>query len=358
MFRSARLKLAGWYLLIIMLISLLFSVVIYQGIGSELEAGYRRVELRLRAEELGIKLPPHIPRQLEELRPEFKNMTPRAALLDDLNAARQRVILFLLLANGAILIISGGAGYFLAGKTLEPIEEALEEQKRFVADASHELRTPLTALKVSTEVTLREKKLSTKEARKALESNLEDVNNLQILAENLLSLAQYEKGNNDYIFGQVNLAEVIEKAHKKIQPLAKKKNIAVKIGAVDVAFEANEESLGKMILIFLDNAVKYTPEKGEVVVTAHQDGKHVFIEVKDSGIGINQKDIHHIFDRFYRVDQSRSKTRVPGFGLGLSLAKKIVDLHKGAVDMSSVPGQGTTFTVKLPLIPHKRTLLT
>ena len=349
MFRSARLKLTGWYLLIIMLISLLFSVVICKGISSELEVGYRRAELRLRAEELGIKLPRHIPRHLEELRPEFKNMTPRAALLADLQATRRRVILFLLLTNGMILVISGGAAYFLAGKTLEPIEEALEEQKRFVADASHELRTPLTALKASTEVALRDKKLSTKEARKALESNLEDVNSLQILADNLLSLAQYEKGNSDFVFGQVNLAEVIEKAHKKIHPLVKKKNIAVRIGAVDVAFGANEESLGKIMLIFLDNAVKYTPRKGEVVVTAHQDSKHVFIEIRDSGMGINQEDIRHIFDRFYRVDQSRSKTRVLGFGLGLSMAKKIVDLHKGSVDVSSAPGQGTTFTVKLPL---------
>lgn len=349
MFRSARLKLTGWYLLIIMFISLLFTGLIYQGIRSELETSYRQAELRLRAQELGIRLPPRIPPHFERMRPEFQDITPRPALLADLQAIKQRVIFFLLLINGMILVVSGGAGYFLAGKTLEPIEEAMEEQKRFVADASHELRTPLTALKVSTEVALRDKELSTKEARKALKSNLEDVDSLQALTDNLLSLAQYEKGDNDFVFEQVNLAEIIENAHKKILPLAKKKYITIEIGAVGAIIEADKTSLEKMMLIFLDNAVKYTPKKGQAIVTANQDNKHVFIQIKDTGTGIDQKDIHHIFDRFYRVDQSRSKSKIPGFGLGLSMAKKIIDLHKGSIDVSSILDQGTTFTIRLPL---------
>jgi two-component system sensor histidine kinase CiaH len=335
MFRLARLKLTAWYLLIIMLICILFSLVIYRGVTFELERRFGEIERQLQMG--GIRGFPHM---LQPGPPLFQ---------EDLAIAKGRVLLMLIYANGVILVLSGIAGYFLAGKTLQPIEHALEEQKRFVADASHELRTPLTALKASTEVALRDKKLSKKEAKQALESNLEDIDSLQILADNLLSLAQYEKGNHDFVFEQVNLGEVIANGYKKLEPLASKKDISVKINASKIILEANRESLEKMMLIFLDNAVKYTPDKGKVSVILRHDNRHAFIEFRDSGIGIDQKDINQIFNRFYRVDQSRSKTKVAGFGLGLSMAKKIVDLHNGNIEVSSTAGQGTVFTVKLPL---------
>lgn len=327
MFRSARVKLTGWYLLIIMLISMVFSVMIYTSTTRELERGFIRAEMRFRGRETDL----------------------RFSFTEDLEAAKKRVALNLLMINGAILTISAVAGYLLAGKTLTPIELALEEQKRFVADASHELRTPLTALKTSIEVALRKKRLVDKDARAIMESSLEDIDGLESLANNLLSLTQYQQGNSTFVFQQTDINEVVENAHKKISPLAKKKNIKINLRISGQVLEANSQSLEEMMLIFLDNAVKYTPKGGKVVVTTKLDRKNLIIKIKDTGIGISKENISHIFNRFYRVDQSRSKENVPGFGLGLSLAKRIIDLHKGSVEVESKVGKGTTFIVKLPL---------
>jgi len=117
----------------------------------------------------------------------------------------------------------------------------------------------------------------------------------------------------------------------------------------DVIVEADKSSLQKMVVILLDNAIKYTPEKGKVMLSTNQDKRQVLLSVEDTGIGIAKEDLPHVFDRFYRMDQSRSKTNVPGFGLGLSIVKRIVDLHKGSIGVSSAPEKGSTFTVRLPL---------
>jgi len=132
-------------------------------------------------------------------------------------------------------------------------------------------------------------------------------------------------------------------------PLAKEKNIEIKAKVKKQNIQANRESLEEMMLIFLDNAVKYSFPKGKVMVKTKIDKKHLILEIKDMGIGIAKKDIPQIFDRFYRVDQSRSKENIPGYGLGLSLAKRIIEIHKGSVAVSSALGKGTAFTIKLPL---------
>lgn len=339
MFRSIRIKLTIWYLFIIMLISMIFSLVIYTIITRELERGFRRVEMHFRTGEMGVFLPRQF-LQREEINPQ---------LIEDLKLAKKRVALNLLIVNGMILGISSVAGYFLAGKTLKPIEIAMEDQKRFVADASHELRTPLTSLKTSIEVALREKKITIKEAKTILTSSLEDIASLESLTNNLLSLTRYQQINGNIIFQTTDISEVIQNAYKKILPLAKKKNIAIKLKIADQKLVANKQSLEEMIVIFLDNAVKYTPKKGKVFLRLNLDKKELIIEVKDTGIGISQNDIPHIFDRFYRVDQSRSKENVPGFGLGLSLAKKIIEMHKGSMAVASELTKGTTFTIKLPI---------
>lgn len=333
MFRSARVKLTVYYLLIIMFISGLFSFAIYRVVTSELETRFSTIERRIEFEQRGFGLPP----------------AQRAFLAGHLEGAKRRVLAILLLANGVILVFSGVAGYFLAGKTLRPIEEALEEQKRFVADASHELRTPLTSLKTSIEVALRDKKMTTKEAKETLQSSLEEADNLGILASDLLDLTRYQKASTDLTFKQVDAGRLLEDVSKKVQPLAKDKDINLEVNSAKAILKADETSLNKVITILLDNAIKYTPKKGKVTATAKVDRRHFFLEVKDTGIGIRQSDIPHIFDRFYRVDQSRSKMEVPGFGLGLSMAKEIVDLHKGSIEVASAFGKGSTFTVKLPL---------
>jgi len=348
MFKSARLKLTGWYLLIIMMISVFFSAVIYLGTVRELGRGFRRAELRLKAEELGIPLPGRFSDRPEDLPARLREISPRFLFVEDLKTVKERLALNLLMLNGAILLISAGAAYLLAGKTLAPIEEALEEQKKFVADASHELRTPLTALKTSMEVALRDKKLSSPEAKKVIKSNLEDIDGLQSLSNNLLNLANLQNNGQNFVLENVNFAQVVENACRKILPLAKEKNMKIKVKVKKQNIQANREGLEEMMLIFLDNAVKYTPRSGKVSVFTKSDKKNFFIEIKDTGIGIPKKDLPHIFDRFYRADQSRSKNNVQGFGLGLSLAKRIIGIHRGSVEVASTLGKGTTFTVKFP----------
>ena len=341
MFHSARIKLTGWYLLIIMLISVVFSAGIYSVVSRELERGFRRVEMRFRAEELGF--PPADQSSKRQKKATY------FSLVEDLKAAKKRVTLRLLIVNGIILGVSAAAGYFLAGKTLRPIEKAMNEQKRFIADASHELRTPLTALKTSMEVALRDKKMSVSQAKKLIKSNLDDIDGMQSLADKLLSLANYESNGGSLNFEKISLSETIKSAYRKILPLAKKKGIDVKLRLQECIIEADKTSLEEMMLIFLDNAVKYTPKGGKVAIFTRADKKYAFIKIKDTGIGISKQDIPHIFERFYRADQSRSKNSAQGFGLGLSLAKKIIEIHKGLVKVSSEIGKGTSFTVKLPL---------
>jgi signal transduction histidine kinase len=349
MFQEARLKLTAWYLLIIMLVSTAFSLVIYVGISRELERGFRRAELRLRAKEFDITLPLHFSDLPEDLPPRLREATPRFILIEDLEAAKKRLVWHLLAVNGFIMGVSAMAGYFLAGKTLQPIEEALEEQKRFVADASHELRTPLTALRTSLEVALRDKKLSLSSAKEVIKSNLEDVDGLQGLAHKLLALANLQSNGQSLGFQKIDMAGLAKEAYRKILPLAAAKKIELKTKLAKQTVLGDKESLEEMLLIFLDNAVKYTPKGGKIRLATKTQDKNLVITIKDTGIGIAKKDLPHIFNRFYRADQSRSKQKADGFGLGLSLAKKIIELHHGSVTVASRPGKGTTFTVKLPL---------
>ncbi len=348
-FQSARLKLTGWYLLIIMVISILFSIVIYVRVLGELERGFHMAELRLRAEELNIPLPRRFSARLEDLPFELREKPARVLFIEDLQTAKERLVLSLLILNGGILGISTLAGYFLAGKTLRPIEGVMEEQKRFVADASHEFRTPLTTLKTSMEVALRDKKLSLLKAKKIIKSNLEDIDGLQSLSNSLLNLANLQNNGKNLIFENIEMSRVVKNAYRKVLPLAKKKNIEIKIRAKKQNIQANKEILEEMILIFLDNAIKYTPKKGKITMTTRIDKKQLILQIKDNGIGIPKKDIPFIFERLYRVDQSRSKENITGYGLGLSLAKRIIEIHNGSIKVSSILDKGTTFTIKLPL---------
>jgi len=335
-FRAARIKLTFWYLLIIMSISLVFSGIIYRITTKELEIGFKGIQQRFwEDEEFGPFL--RLPRRMERLKPLFAK---------DLEQAKRRIIWRLVAINGMIFVFSATAGWFLAGKTLKPIQQALEEQKRFVADASHELRTPLAALKTSNEVALKDKKLSLGEAKKLIKSNLEEIENLETLTNNLLTLASLEENGRKLSFQKVDIKKIIDSTYQKILPLTLEKKIKIKIESSGGKIFGDEESLEKMILIFLDNAVKYTPKGGKVWLKTWQEKGKLVLEIKDTGIGISEADLPHIFERFYRADKARAKG---GFGLGLALAKRIIELHHGSVKVVSKVGKGTTFTVRLPL---------
>jgi len=330
-----------WYLAIIMFISILFSLVIYSGIDSELLRFERLHSLRIEKEQEGDSILPPLPRRLAKIDPEMIKET------------RNRLSFVLIIINLGILVISGGAAYFLAGRTLVPIKEMVEEQDRFITDASHELRTPLTSLRSEIEVNLRDKNLSLKGAKELLISNLEEVVNIQSLTDSLMELAQYQKKNGSYPFEELSLLKIIKKAQDKISAFAKTEHISLRNEARDFVFEGNKHSLTELIVILLDNAVKYSPKNTKVTIISGKNDHTITVSIKDEGMGINQKDLPFVFKRFYRADKARSKDKATGYGLGLAIAKKIVEVHNGKISVESKLNQGTVFHIQLPIRQHK-----
>lgn len=329
MFQSARLKLTAWYLLIIMLISIAFSVAIYQVLVTE----FARVE-RVQRLRRTLRIPSESRRPVID--PEV------------LKESENRLRATLILINLAILGVAGVAGYFLAGRTLRPIRDMVDEQSRFITDASHELRTPLTSLKSEIEVNLRDKNLKLEDAKKLLQSNLEEVNNLQYLSDNLIKLTQYQKTADRHVFEKVSLKEVLNEAQKKIANLARIKNIIIKDNTRNFILKADKQSLIEVFVIVLDNAIKYSPKGRQVALSSKKVDRSVEISVSDQGIGISREDLPHLFDRFYRVDKSRTKVDVSGYGLGLSIAKQIIEKHGGLIQVKSEIDKGSIFSIRLP----------
>ena len=288
MFRSARIKLTSWYLLIIMFISISFSATIYKVLTSELDRVERMQRLRVER------------RLLELFPPDLDNSQFHPPILDPelMNEAKNRLKITLGVINLTILGASAVAGYFLAGRTLKPIHVMLEEQKRFVADASHELRTPLTSLKTETEVALRNKKLDSTSVKKLLTSNLEEIDKLKSLTDYFLELDNYKNSNAKFTFETFNLAEIIEKACSKLQSLAKEKNIEVARNLKNVSIEANKISIAELITILLDNAIKYSHQESKINISTKIKRNKVWITVEDLGIGIKASDIPFIFAVF------------------------------------------------------------
>ena len=349
MFQSARLKLTAWYLLIIMIISLSFSVVIYRMVSREFVrfAAMQRARLENKIRDAFILQPGVVIPNIAAIE------ASEADLVKELQA---RLFFLLIIVNSGILVISGGISYALAGKALKPIKEMVDEQNRFISDASHEFRTPLTSLKTAFEVFLRDKKHTLSYAKTVIAESLEEVNQLQSLSDSLLQLAQYQKPTNILTFKKVSLKKIVQQATRKVKPLAEEKHIVIDNKITEVEFEAHEETVVNLLVILLDNAIKYSEKNKTITIGSKVTTRHVLIALQDQGIGIAKQDVHHIFDRFFRADTSRSKSPANGYGLGLSIAKKIVNAHHGSIDVKSVPQQGTTFSIVLPRRQIRRSI--
>jgi signal transduction histidine kinase len=325
-----------------MAISISFSAFIYFGATREFDRVLRVQRYRIEHPDIRSRIFQIVPwdQDIIELPPPSDPQV--------IESARIRVLEGLSVINLIILFFSTLSGYFLAGRTLRPIKNMIDEQNRFIADASHELNTPLTSLKTSIEVNLRDKDFNLSKAKDVLASNLEDVNNLQFLSTELIQLTQYQNKNSIFQFEKFYLSDVAQEAVAKVKSLAKKKNILISLHVPKIQIVGEKRSMTELFTILLDNAIKYSPNKKTVVVDAKKIDSKAKIFVKDNGVGIEKKDLPHIFDRFYRVDKSRTKQKVVGYGLGLSIAKRIVGLHKGTIEVESVIGKGTTFILVFP----------
>lgn len=343
MFHAARLKLTAWYLIIIMLISISFSVVVYQILTLELD----RVEhlQQIRQRQMGkVMLFNQDSNSFTVIKPTEDFLLEHSVIEE----TKHRLIFRLIAINLGILALSGVAGYFLAGRTLRPIQEMVDEQNRFITDASHELRTPLTALRTELEVSLRNKSITPQDAQKLLKSNLEEVITLQSLSDNLMTLTKQKI--NHVAHKKISLLDIIERSLKKIIPLARKKEIHINNRIDDVLISGDTQSLSQLFVILLDNAIKYSEPGKNIIITSKKSKKHVTIKVIDEGIGIDKNDVPYIFDRFYRADASRSKAEVSGYGLGLAIAKEIVVSHHGSIEVASKVNKGATFIITFPLV--------
>jgi len=327
MFQSARLKLTAWYLLIIMLVSAAFSLIIYEVLMSEV----RRFDLAQRS------------------RYGYRISTSFPASQELVAETSRRIIFMLAWINGGILFLSGWLGYILAGRTLEPIQEMVTEQNRFIGDASHELRTPLTSLKTAFEVYLRQPHPTLEESKSLVGESLEDVNKLQTLSDSLLRLAQYKKPLNHSQMEKLSLSKVVSDAVRRLQPQADAKKIDFDLTLSDVVLTASKSGLTELFTILIDNAIKYSAESSKIHIKVKKVTPHAVVSIADQGIGISPQDLPHIFDRFYRADSARSKSGVGGYGLGLSIARQIVTAHSGSIHAKSTPNKGTTFTLRFPL---------
>ncbi len=335
MFHSARITLTAWYLLIIMTISIIFSTAFYYVATSEIERIINRLEYRRVFPDLD--MPFRVPRSL----------ISNTYNLEELEHAKQQLLTTLVIINGAILFIAGGGGYFLAGRTLKPIEEMVEEQRQFITDSSHEIRTPIATLRAEMESNLMEKHISDKKARTLIKSNLEELDTLQNLANDLLKIAQLHGIQKVFPTEIFTLHELFKLVNKKTQLLAKQKHIDLVYSIKNASIQGNKKNLTELFVIFIDNAIKYSPEHTTITVSTYTKKDQAIVTIKDQGIGIHKEDLPFIFNRFYRADKSRSQAE--GYGLGLSIAKKIVELHNGSITVRNNIKTGTIFIVTLPL---------
>jgi heavy metal sensor kinase len=316
-----------------------------------------------------------------------------AAPMDDFYDAMDRFKWMVLLLSPLVVILASAGGYWLSWRALSPVDQitraaqdincanlakrldvpqSRDELQRlsetlnkmlgrlessfnritqFTADASHELRTPLALMRTTTEVSLRTSQ-TVAEYREAQLEVLSELEKTTSLVEKLMLLARADSGAETLQRAPVNLAECLRDACKDGKILTETKQlkfVAEDIGALKLFIEGDPHALHRLFLILIDNAGKYTPPAGSVTVTLTRSNGFAITEFRDTGIGINADDLPHIFDRFYRADKARSR-EFGGVGLGLSIARWVVDAHRGSIEVQSTPGAGSVFRVRFPLL--------
>ena len=324
--------------------------------------------------------------------------TPTEAFDQSLDQFR----LTLKLASPLLIVLASLGGYWLSRRALEPVDEIIQTARgiggqnlssrlpvplprdelrrltetlnemlgriesnmrrvtQFTADASHELRTPLALLRTTAEVALRRPRRE-EDYREVLESIVAASGEMTLLLEDLLQMARADAGAEALKFHRVDLIGCLRRVQEQGAILAETKEIHVAgdFEEESVWIDADAAAIERVFLIFIDNAVKYTHPGGRISLRYQKSHDTALVEIRDSGIGVSDKDLPHIFERFYRADPARSREQA-GVGLGLSIANWIVEKHGGAIRVESVPGMGSVFQVHLPFAlknPASQTLV-
>ncbi len=330
MFKSARVQLTFFYLIAIVFVSSLttFGIRIVAQNAFEHKNQDTRGEIsQLIREQVGIPL--------------FISPVQKIQQEQDADAQKQ-LLEWTIYFNILAIIIGVPISYWFAGRTLRPIEDAHKLQVKFASDASHELNTPLSVMRTENEVFLRQKSFTEAEARNQIVSNLEEVQRLELLTNNLLALSDTNQGGKIKL-SSIKSTDVINHAISQFSKVYSESN-RIETSIDDHKIFGNLESLSQIIVIFLDNAVKYSPKKSKISLTGKQH-KNIFIfSVSDHGPGVARMDMPLIFERLYRSDMSRSN-KIPGHGLGLALAKEIANANQAGLSVSNNADGGATFNL-------------
>ena len=232
---------------------------------------------------------------------------------------------------------------------LNKIKTLESSRQEFVSNVSHELKTPLTSVKVLADSLLAQEDAPAELYREFLVDITEEIDRENKIINDLLTLVKLDKSSSDISITSVNINDLLESVLKRLRPIAKMRNIELVYESYRVVMvEVDEVKLSLALTNLIENAIKYNVEDGWVRVSLNADHKYFYIKVADSGIGIPEEEQNSIFERFYRVDKARSRG-TGGTGLGLSITKNIVLMHKGAIKVYSKEGEGTTFTVRIPI---------
>lgn len=318
MFHAARLRLTAWYLLLLTIIVAVLSVVLYRLLLLTQEA------------------------ELQAVRPGARHPLVHAFAHDEVTLAYQIVAV-----DVAVLLVAAVGAYLLAGRTLRPIQEAMERQRRFAAAASHELRTPLTALQGNLEVALLNPR-STGEYQHVLRGAVADTERMGQLVRDLTLLGRPEVDRAVLRLDPLDLRDAASGAVKDVELQAAERQQHMEVALEEcLPVEGDMPRLRQVFVNLLENAIRYTPEGGTIGVEGSRERGQAVIKVRDTGTGIAAEDLARLFEPFYRADTARSNA--DHVGLGLSLVSWIVHAHSGQVEAASVPGGGSVFTVCLPL---------
>jgi signal transduction histidine kinase len=257
--------------------------------------------------------------------------------------ALDKLLAGLLIGGMGGLVLAGVGGWWLAGKSLRPVRFAFNRQHAFVSDASHELRTPLAVIRANAEF-LQQEQPENVEARDIVS----ETDRLSSLVDALLAVARDDDRGARALHMQVDLADVVEVTVASFQTVTTDHELELTYATPDeLKVMGDRDQLRQVLVILLDNAVRYTPAGGRIHVQARADGKEAVVTVHDTGIGIPEEALPRVFERFYRADDARNR-QSGGVGLGLAIARELVTRHSGRISVTSTDGAGSTFTVRLP----------
>ena len=277
--------------------------------------------------------------------------------LEDFDSYLKIVALILLLGLPLAIILIGISAWILTGIAMKPVAKSYQEIQQFTGDAAHELRTPLAAILATIESNLMISNLTESESKTTLKIVARQTKRLSSLVADLLMLSRLDWQLNTIANQPIKkeiiyLNDLIEDVLEEVAYLAVSSKVTltsdIKVKN-HLKIKGNTEQIYRLLFNLVVNGIQYTSIGGKVTIILEQDNKYAIIQIKDTGIGIDNQELPYIFERFYRIDKARSREK-GGSGLGLSIAKAIITAHYGTIQVKSIVGKGSLFMIKLPII--------